>query len=248
VYINYLQFLNKPALDEDSQLWFFTYLSPESEEIKRVEDIQKIRLTNKYKAIKRGLFLLNKKRKIKVKTEFKSKNLKSNAFDFKDKNKEKTKKNKLLTKEIATRALELKVNGFDKKEIICKLTEIYNIPSIIAEIAATKCYIDLSKDVDEDFIRFTVLNHSLLYDELYRKFLELGAPKIAMRALKSKETLNDVGQDIFDIQVNNIFEDQKDIVSYGLKKLTDDEQKEFVNILNRINTINEQKQNRLNSA
>ncbi len=246
--IDYLQFLNHPSFDEENQMWFFTYLEYKTEIIKRVEDSQKMRIIGKYKEIKRYFLNLSKKKKIKIKTEINLKKDTKKTFDFKDKNKEKTKKNKLLTKEICTKALDLKINGYDSETIVVQLMNIYNIPRIIAELAATKCYVDLSKDVDEDFIRFTVLNHSQHYDELYRRFIELDAPKIAIRALKTKETLNGIGQDIFEIQVNNIFEDQKDIVSYGMKKLSEEEQKEFISILNRINIVNEQKQNRLNSA
>lgn len=243
VLIDYLQFLNLPELDAESKVWFFTYLEPNTEEIKRVNKIYQKDIQYEYKKIQKKLIVLQKKRKVKIETE--TVVVEEKKKQSKIKNIGKDVKNKLISKEINTKALELKVQGLDREEIIIQLMSTYNISLSVATQAERFVYEELSKDVDEDFIRFTVMNHSKYYDQFYKKLIDLNAPKIAMRALKTKEQLNGISQDIFEIQVNNVFEDQKDLVSYGISKLNEEEQKEFVNILSRIQAISDEKQKRL---
>ena len=246
VNIDYLQFLNQPELDEESRKWFFTYLEPKTENIKRVEGQYKIKLFNEYKKVKQQLIKLQKSRPIVIET--------ASIIDESKKKEKKYKSttslsnNKLISRQIDTKALELKILGHSRQQIIAELVKTYNISAFEADAAVMSTYYELAKEVDEDFIRLTVFSHSQYYDILYKKLIDLSAPKIAMRALKVKETLNGLGQDIFEIQVNNVYEDQKDLINYGMSKLTGNEQKEFIEILNRISFINDNKQKKLNAA
>jgi hypothetical protein len=242
VSIDYLQFLNMPELDSESKVWFFTYMEPIKETIKRISKPNEYLIESEWKKIQHQLIELQKKRDVKIKTNTIINTQKKKITIHK---KETIVKNKLAINEYITKALELKIQGFDKKAIQVQLINTYKISPSKAGEASTACYEYLSRDVDEDFIRFTVMNHSNYYDEFYRKLSNLNAPKLAMRALKVKEQLNGIGQDIFEIQVNNVFEDQKDLVTYGLKKLNEEEQKEFVTILSRIQAVNHEKQKQL---
>ena len=240
VLINYLDFLNYPEFDNENREWFFTYLDPESEETIRVSEKFKIKLFASYKSLKQKLLKLQKSKKVKIVTKTKIVVEKKKEAHFK--NQVQTHHNKLTSKEINTKALELKIQGYERENIILELINVYQISDLTAKSAADWCYMELAKDVEEDFVRLTVLSHSLYYDDLFKKLNELAAPKLALRSLRAKEILNGIGTDIFEIQVNNIFQDTKELVNYGLSRLSTNEKNEFINILSRVNEINDAKQ------
>ena len=63
------------------------------------------------------------------------------------------------------------------------------------------------------------------------------------RNIGIRENLNNIGSDIFEVQVNNVYEnDEEELVTYGIDNLTDEEQKELFKILKRLDDKNEQKQ------
>lgn len=238
--IDYLQFLNYPELDKEIRVWFFTYLDPITEDIKHVKNIYKLKLFAAYKKVKKKLLRLQKKRNIKIETDTIVDVTTKKKGKFKTQNL--TIHNKLISKEFLTKALELKLQGHDKENIALELKRIYKISLLAARGATQWCYQELAKSIDEDFIKLTILNHSLCYDDLYKKMIELEAPRLALRTLRNKEILNGIGSDIFEIQVNNIFDDQSDFIQYDIQKLTNSEQREFKEILTKISMSNEQKQ------
>lgn len=235
--IDYLQFLSYPSEDIETQKWFFTYLDPKDEIIKRVANRYKTKLFNIYKKKKKEFVLLKKRKKATIQTT----TIVDESKKVKSKSKNKSKENnKLIVKEIDTEALKLKIQGYSNEEIISSLVETYKISTFRARDAIVLAYKDLAKDLDEDFIRLTMFSHSQCFDDLYKKFMILDAPKLAMRSLRAKETLNGIGNDIYEIQVNNvIFDDTKELIVYGMSKLNNSEQQELTTILSRISKVNE---------
>lgn len=245
--IDYLQFLNQPEQSDDEAVWFFTYLDPKSEEIIRFQHKIRNVVFNKYKSIQKKLLKLQKEKIVVIETTTVIDQ--SKLLDSKINTKKSGKNNNKLTiREINSKALEFKIQGYSKDEIVAALISTYSIKKILAEKACTFAYDELAKSTDDDYIRLVVHSHSELYDILYKRLIELYAPKLAMRALKVKEALNGIGQDIFEIQVNNVFEQENDLISYGMAKLNANEQKEFVRILNRIQRVNNEKQKQLTAS
>jgi hypothetical protein len=239
VLIDYLQFLSHPSFDREQKEWFFTYLDSLTEKTRRVTSESKIELYKKYKLLQTEIIQAQKSREIKIETDTVVKKSETKKRSFKGSTP--TNANKLITLEMNTKALELKIQGYNMQEIVSELMTTYKIAESTARASVNWCYGELAKDVDEEFIRRTVYAHSEYYDKLYRKLIELDSQKLTLRVLKAKENLNGVGQDIFEIQVNNIFQEQKDIISYGMSKLTEAEQKEFKSIVATIKSVNEQK-------
>lgn len=233
VKIDYLQFLSKPIESGEGTL-FFTYLMPGVETVQRFEhSVQQI-VYKKYQQVKKRIIKESKKQKVVITTQL------SNVEEHKKiETSIKTKKNnKLARQQLINKAIELKIQGCTSKEIQLKLINDFKISLNTAMSIISYVYTVLSKEIDDDVIRFTVSAHSDLYDILYRKFSELSAYKLALRALKIKESLNGIGQDIFEVQVNNVFEDAADLVAYGMHKLNPDEQQELKRILSKIQRVN----------
>lgn len=233
VKIDYLQFLSKP-IESGEGTWFFTYLMPGVETIQRFEhSVQQI-VYKKYQQVKKDIIKYSKKNKAvttqtpvvkeekKIETKIKTKTT-----------------NKLTREQLLNTAIELKIQGSTRQEIQLKLIQDFLISESYAGSIVFDMYKALSKEVDDDIIRFTVSTHSQLYDILYKKFTELSSYKMALRALKTKESLNGIGQDIFEVQVNNVFEDIGDLVSYGISKLNHSEQQELKRILSKIQRVND---------
>ena len=247
VRIDYLQFLNAPEKDDNNE-FFFTYLCPDKEIIIDVREKNKFRITQKYQEVRQYLLTLQKIEKPKIKSKIKLDQVKKTKSKFSESNILKETNNKLVTKEILTKALELKVDGYAKQDIIDEMMSTYNVSASTAARAVEWCYKELAKDIDENQIRVVVLEHGQRYDAIYKKLIELDAPKVAMKSLRAKENLNNIGSDIFEVQVNNIYDENEDeFVTYGFDNLTQEEQKELFKILKRMDDKNEQKQLRLTS-
>ena len=236
--IDYLQFLNAPI--QEGKEWFFSYMNPEDEQIVRETSNSKFDITRKYLIVKRTLLNLQKSEKPKIKTKIKVKERKKYAFN--EGSKMIADSNKLMTREFLTKALELKIDGYDDNDIALELVRVYKLSEGTAKNCVKWVYGELSKDVDENQIRTIVLKHGLFYDKIYKKLIELDAPKIAMKALRCKENLNNIGSEVFEIQINNIYEEEQgELVSYGLDNLTSEEQKELFSILKKMDIANEAK-------
>lgn len=226
---NYLTFLNKPIKDDNTMLFFITYIEPKTKKTVRFEHKDKKIVVARYKQLVKRFKKINTKRNKDVKTDtiIKPENKLDGKFTDKI-------NNKLVIEEIQTTALELKVDGLQQYEIVEKLIALYQIPKDQAYRAALWAYEELAKDVDDEFIRLTIFNHGYAYDDLYKKFIDLSSPKLAINALKAKETLNGIGNDIFEIQINNVFEASEELISYGMNQLTNSEQQELISILNKL--------------
>lgn len=230
VIIDYLQFLNKPELDESIMTYFFTYLEPRGDKTIRFSDKSKKIVSKKYRELFLRFTKLNKNKKANIKTTTKIDSTKKikNKFNI-------AINNKLVITEIQTKALELKIEGFHYLQVIEELQKVYpDVTNDVCAKAATWAYEELAKDVDDEYIRLTIFKHGQAYDDLYKKFIDLTSPKLAMRALKAKETLNNIGTDIFEIQINNVFESSEELISYGMNQLDESEQKELISILSKI--------------
>lgn len=226
VLIDYLQFLNKPTLDDDELTWFFNYLDPKTETTKRVQNKSKMLIEKKYKEIKKQLTEIKKAREPKIVTTTIVN--KKNKRRFGDKGAS----NKLVKNEYLTQALELKIEGYHSLQIIEKLVQEYGVSESVARESAKAAYEELAKDINEEEIKLIIATHNERYDDLYRKFMELSSSKLGIKALKAKETVNGIGQDIFEVQINNF--QTKDLIGYGINKLNNSEQKELFAILSRI--------------
>ena len=247
VRIDYLHFLNAPQKDDNSE-FFFQYLNPDTEQIESVREKNKFQITRKYQEVKQYLLTLQKLEKPKIKSKIKLDKSKKIKSKFAETNTLKETQNKLITREMLTKALELKVDGYAKQDIVDEMMSTYSISVSAASKAVEWCYRELAKDIDENQIRVVVLEHGQRYDAIYKKLITLEAPKVAMKSLRAKENLNNIGSDIFEVQVNNIYdENEEEFVTYGLANLTQEEQKELFRILKRMDDKNEQKQLRLTS-
>jgi len=247
VSIDYLQFLNAPDKDDNNE-FFFTWLNPEGDYIESFRNKNKHLVVKEYQKVRQYLIELKKIEKPVIKTKTKVDESKKKKAKFFESNPLKGTNNKLVTREFLTKALELKVDGYDKEAIANELVRIYKISFSIAMRATDWCYEELAKDKDENQIRTIVLDHGERYDELYKKLIELEAPKVAMKVLRAKENLNNIGSDIFEVQINNIYEQEdEEFVTYGLDNLTKEEQKELFSILKRMDDKNERKRLQLSA-
>lgn len=220
--IDYLEFLSKPAFENN--VWFFTYLDPKTQESVRVEHKLKSNILKLYSSVKNKFLTSKKKKSIKKNKRIVSgrelKKEKSNFKDIED-------NNRAIKAEYITRALELKLEGHLKEVITETLVNEYSLSVSIADAAVRVAYDELAKNVDDETIQLLLLDHQRNYDSLYKKFMENDSQTLAIAALRNKERLNGVGNDIFEIQINNLIEevDQRVFSTYNVNLLSTDEKK-----------------------
>lgn len=240
VKIDYFKFLNEIQFDKESNMYFFTYIDPYTDKTIHVENKVKSVIEKERTKVKKKLLRLKRTSKIKIETNLNVNVKKINKKNPKNEFDSNIIKNTLFTTEVKNKILELKISGEEKYKIRDEIINTYKLTYDNAEKYIHECYDDLAKDIDDDFVRLVIYSHGVSYDDLYKKLKELGASKLAMRALRLKEMLNGVGRDIFDVQVNNVFEDTTELITYGMNNLTNSEQEEFIAILSRISENNEQ--------
>lgn len=186
--------VTKPEQDGGTKKWFFVYHDDVTKEVKRFEHIRYKACYDEYVRVCSEKVAISKKRNDTGKVTKKHKKLK--------KSRDGLFLNKLAEENKELEIVQMLVDSVPIHDIAATMKQRYDHAYQVTFNTIMRIRARLNK-ISAEELNEIVKMHTLRYEILFKKFVQLESDRLALLALKNKEAINGLHEEVIALQVNN---------------------------------------------